>query len=253
MPPEQSPIAESAYDALAESYEDITQEAIREEFEWPTVESLLPELDGARVVDGACGDGYYTQRIAADAASVVGIDTSSAMVERARHRFADTPDVTVFEADLTGGLPFIDDGTVDVVLCQLALEHVRDWTTVFETFGRILVAGGVVVVSTSNPVWDYVSAAHEDREQILADSATYNDIEQIDRDWGDEQVFRVPFFRRSLEAVFTPVTEAGLVVDAVREPVVTEAFRSSDPDRASEFESGPPNFLCLRCRLPEVV
>ncbi|WP_123534884.1 class I SAM-dependent methyltransferase [Halosimplex salinum] len=253
--PDDAPISKSTYDDLATGYEDITGAAIREHYEWPAVRDLLPPLDGARILDAACGDGFYTERLADAGADPVGVDASSAMLERARERFAGdeahAADVPLHEADLTDGLPVFDDHSFDLVLCQLALEHVADWPSVFDAFARVLRPGGRVVISTSHPVRDYVDAEYDGREQVLADSATYGEIERVDRDWGDdEDSFVVPFYRRPLQAVFDPATDAGLLVERVVEPGVTEAFAERAPDHADEFLDGPPNFLCLRLLKP---
>ncbi|MCU4799825.1 class I SAM-dependent methyltransferase [Halobacteria archaeon HArc-gm2] len=245
------PVSREAYDDLAAGYEEITGAAIREHYEWPAVRSLLPDLDGTRVLDAACGDGFYTERLREAGATVVGVDASAEMVERALDRFADDPGVQVRQADLTEGLAFLDDRAFDLVLCQLALEHVRDWDAVFTAFHRVLNPGGRVVVSTSHPIRDYVDAEYDARDQVLATDAAYAEVERVDRDWGDEdEAFTVPFYRRPLAAVFGPPTDAGLLVERVVEPEIADAFRKAEPERARRFHEGPPNFCCLRFLKP---
>ena len=260
MPAEDDPVSRSTYDELAEGYDEITAKPIREDYEWPAVDELLPPLDDRGVLDAACGDGFYTERFVERGARVVGVDASPEMVERARERFAGrtgddagTADITVpiHEADLTEGLPFLADESVDVVVCQLALEHVEDWTTVFETFERVLRPGGRVVVSTSHPIRDYVDAEFQTRAHVLSESAAYAAVERVDRDWGDERdEFVVPFYRRPLQAVFEPATDAGLLIERVREPEVSDAFADAKPEYAEQFREGPPNFICLRFLKP---
>jgi|GEM_PF-304453 len=267
-PSTDDPPARETYDDLADGYGDITGAAIREHYEWPAVRDLLAPLDGTRVLDAACGDGFYTARLVESGADAVGVDASPEMVARARERFdgdgrgdaereergdADdggSPEVPIREADLTDGLPGFDDEAFDLVLCQLALEHVADWPAVFEAFARVVRPGGRVVVSTSHPVRDYVDAEYDEREHVLADGATYGAVERADRDWGDEESFVVPFYRRPLQAVFEPATDAGLLVERVVEPGVTAALEERAPDRAETFVDGPPNFLCLRFLKP---
>ena len=53
--------------------------------EWPVLRSFLPDMDGRRTVDLGCGFGWFSRW--ADehgAASVLGIDVSTKMLERAR-------------------------------------------------------------------------------------------------------------------------------------------------------------------------
>lgn len=241
------PISRDAYNELASDYEGITNAAIREYYEWPAVRSLLLNLTGLRVLDAACGDGFYTERLLKRGATVVGIDASREMIAQAQDRFSEEDRVTVHQADLTEDLFEFNTEQFDLILCQLALEHIEDWDAVFTGFSRVLKSQGRVVISTSHPVRDYVDAEYPVREHILADSATYAEIERADRDWGnDTEDFVMPFYRRPLEALMRPGTDAGLLVEEVVEPDVTETFRNERPDLADEFHHGPPNFLCLR-------
>lgn len=244
---EDPPISETAYDEIASGYETITHAPIREYYEWPAVRSLLPDVSDLHVLDAACGDGFYTERLLEQGATVVGVDASQEMIAQAQERFATEDRVMLHEADLTNGLPFLDADGFDLVLCQLALEHIRDWMSVFTTFSRVVKSQGWVVISTSHPVRDYVDAEYPVRDQVLAESATYEEIEQVERDWGsDADRFVMPFYRRPLEAMIRPATEVGLLVEELKEPDVNEQFREERPDLASEFHDGPPNFLCLR-------
>lgn len=249
------PISREAYDELASEYDEITSAAIRETYEWPAVRSLLPELAELRVLDAACGDGLYTEQLVKRGATVVGIDASPEMVALARERFTDTDQAVIHEADLTDGLAFLDAEQFDVVLSQLALEHIEDWKSVFTAFSRVLKPRGRVVISTSHPVRDYTDAEFSVRDQILAESATYAEVERVDRDWGnDTEEFCIPFFRRPLEAMFRPAINAGFLLEDLVEPEVTDAFRKARPDLADQFYHGPPNFLCIRLvKVPETL
>lgn len=87
---EKFPTIEAYYDALAESYaENIAESPIRSLLDWPAVRSLLPDVDGERVLDSGCGPGTYAGWLAERGADVVGVDVSSRMVEIAREEFGD--------------------------------------------------------------------------------------------------------------------------------------------------------------------
>lgn len=241
------PISQDVYNALASGYNGITSAAIREHYEWPAVRSLLPDVAGLDVLDAACGDGFYTRQLVKDGATVVGVDASQEMVERARERFSDQNRASIYESDITDGVSQFGAEQFDLVVCQLALEHIEDWESVFAGFSRVLKPHGRVVISTSHPVRDYVDAEFPVRDQILADSATYAEVERVDRDWGDgTESFLVPFYRRPFEEVIRPAIDAELLVEDVVEPEVTDAFREARPDHAYTFYEGPPNFICLR-------
>src|ERR671932_377925 len=68
--------------------------------EWPDVRSMLPPLTGLRVVDLGCGFGWFCRWAASrGAASVLGVDVSERMLERAVRETSD-PVVTYRRADL---------------------------------------------------------------------------------------------------------------------------------------------------------
>ena len=61
--------------------------------EWPAIRALLPELGGKRVADLGCGFGWASRWFREQgAASVLGLDLSQNMIERAR---ADTTDSAI--------------------------------------------------------------------------------------------------------------------------------------------------------------
>ena len=87
---------------------------------------LLPEAV-ERVLDLGCGDGRLTALVLDARPGVVeaiAVDSSPAMLERARARFADDPRVRVLEGDLAD--PITALGTFDVVVSGFAIHHLVD-------------------------------------------------------------------------------------------------------------------------------
>lgn len=239
--------AHQVFDRIADGYASNNPHyAARAEYEWPMVRSLLPDLEGRSVLDAATGAGYYAARIAERGASVVGIDASEAMIERARSRHGES--ATFQQADLRDPLPFTD-GRFDLVLSQLTLEHLRDWDPVIGEFARVLEAGGQLVLSTDHPFCTYFTIEHEGTEigSALTQRADYYAIEAYERDWGtDETPLHVPFVRRPLVEVVRPLFEAGFVLTALREPAP-----DADEEPMAYFDDELPRFLGLRATLAD--
>jgi ubiquinone/menaquinone biosynthesis C-methylase UbiE len=78
---------------------------------------------------------------------VIGVDATNAMLDRARTK---VPAAT-FHAGRLEQLP-VDDESVDLVVCGLALTHVEDLAPVFAEFERVLRRGGRVVTTDIHPV-----------------------------------------------------------------------------------------------------
>src|SRR5439155_20079251 len=107
----------------------------------PAVHALLDDLGRARVLDAACGTGRHLAWLIDEGRDVIGVDQSSAMLDRAR---AKAPAADLRLGDICN-LPLVDDSVAGVV-CGLALEHVEDLAGAFREFRRVLVPSGWAVV-----------------------------------------------------------------------------------------------------------
>ena len=86
------PPRHAEYDDIAAEYAASKQLPFRTVVEAPTLFALAGDVRGLAVLDLPCGDGTYSRALARrGAASVTGIDLSSAMVERARAAERETP------------------------------------------------------------------------------------------------------------------------------------------------------------------
>ena len=104
---------------------------------------LLPPLD---VVDIGCGDGYLALEAARWARSVVGVDRSQKVLDRARAlaERRGVKNVQWKKGDLAR-LP-LRDGSVDVALLSQTLHHVRRPEDALAEAARVLRPGGRVLV-----------------------------------------------------------------------------------------------------------
>lgn len=237
--------APAVYDGNAESYAETNPPSEpRAGYEWPMVDTLLPDVDGYRVLDAGTGSGHYASILADRGAEVVGVDASPAMIAVAREQHGEA--AAFLRADLRESLPF-DAGSFDLVVCQLTLEHVRDWDPVAIEFARVLTADGGLVISTDHPFSTYFVIEHEPPEIGAAEagSADYYAVERYDRNWNhDDQPLLVPFYRRPLREVVRPLFDAGFVLEDLREPAP-----DSDDAFIGYFDDETPRFLGLRARI----
>lgn len=116
------------------------------EGEQSIVHALLANLPVGVALDAACGTGRHAAHLASLGHQVIGVDVTAAMLDIARAK--------VPEADLRQGrledLP-LDDNSVDIVTCALALTHVPDLQPVLREFARVLRPGGTAVLSDIHP------------------------------------------------------------------------------------------------------
>ncbi|HEX8690028.1 MAG TPA: class I SAM-dependent methyltransferase [Solirubrobacterales bacterium] len=109
-------------------------------YEW-----IAARIDGKRVVDMACGEGYGSDVLAAaGAASVVGVDANPDAHEHARLRYV-RPNLR-FERDLVESFA----EPCDAVVFLQTIEHIQDPGAILDHFKSMLAPGGVAYVSTPN-------------------------------------------------------------------------------------------------------
>jgi len=129
-----------AYDSWAGSYDDGENALVA--IEEPIVRDILAGLPAGVALDAACGTGRHSAYLAELGHTVIGVDSSPRMLERAREK---VPAGSFLSGDLQA-LPLPDDH-VDLVVCALALMHVRDLRAVLGELTRVLRPGGSLVVS----------------------------------------------------------------------------------------------------------
>ena len=104
-----------------------------------TLVDALQARAGERILDLGCGDGFLTRKIAESGASVVGVDSSPAMIAAAQGRGPDVPPLDV--RTVSGeSLPFA--GEFDAVFSNAALHWMTDQKAVVGGVYRALKPGG---------------------------------------------------------------------------------------------------------------
>jgi arsenite methyltransferase len=116
--------------------------------------SALGAAPGERILDVGCGPGFLSAELRQEvghAGSVVGVDSSPAMLALAARRCQGLGNVTLHQGDATS-LP-VADASFDGAVCVQVLEYVADTPAALRELYRALRPGGRVVV------WDIDWAA----------------------------------------------------------------------------------------------
>jgi ubiquinone/menaquinone biosynthesis C-methylase UbiE len=99
---------------------------------------------GMRVLDVGCGDGAFTGEIAAAGAHAHGVDVAEAALVRARARH---PAIEFSRVEFDGPLPF-EDSSFEVAWASEVIEHIADTARWLSEIRRVLVPGGVILLTT---------------------------------------------------------------------------------------------------------
>lgn len=130
---------------------------------------LVPEDPDARWVEIACGPGLIARAIAPWVGSVVGLDLTPAMVDKAR---ADADAAGVGNVDFEVGdataLDFADD-SFDGAITRFSLHHIPAPVRVLDEMKRVVKPGGHIVLSDFVTDDDAVGAAWQEGIERLRD------------------------------------------------------------------------------------
>jgi SAM-dependent methyltransferase len=124
--------------------------------EWSRLQTFLPELTGARVLDLGCGFGWFCRwAIDHGAATVHGVDISNNMLEKARTMTGDNySGITYVRADLdTLELPEPDTASYDLVFSSLAFHYLENLPWLVQLIHRVLKPGGKLVFNVEHPIF----------------------------------------------------------------------------------------------------
>lgn len=105
------------------------------------------------ILEIGCGTGKNTRWLREIGEQVHAIDFSAAMIEQAQQKCR-FENVTFSLADITKRWP-VADASIDLVTCNLVLEHISDLNFIFAEAARVLSDGGRLFVSELHPFRQY--------------------------------------------------------------------------------------------------
>ena len=105
------------------------------------------------ILEIGCGTGKNTSLFAQVGEQVQALDFSEEMIAQARAK-SSAANVEFTVADITQRWP-VDDGSIDLISCNLVLEHIADLNHVFAQAARVLASNGRFFISELHPFRQY--------------------------------------------------------------------------------------------------
>lgn len=205
------------YDNFAEAYSQENESSLLNAYyARPAMINLAGDVNGHRILDAGCGSGPLSAGLRAKGATVVGFDSSPAMIQLARKRLGPTADLRV--ADLAQALPF-EDNEFDEVVASLVLHYLKDWTAPLAELRRILKPGGRLILSVNHPTAYMFNHPDDDYFALTQYSEEFNFA---------GQPATLTFWHRPLPDITTAFTDAGFRIAVLSEPPY-------DPDTPHEL------------------
>lgn len=218
----------------------------------PNLMRVLNIQKGERVLDVACGQGYFTREVARGTDKAVGADISPELIAKAK---AQTPGVT-FYATPASKLAFAKDGEFDAALCVLALQNIEDIGAVFKEVKRVLAPTGRFVFVLNHPAfrvlkrsswgWDDATGAQYRRVDGYLSAAKV----AVDMHPGKTAGVTTVSYHRSLQDFTKALAGAGLCISRLEEWISHKQSQKGPRQKAEDLARREiPLFMCIEARL----
>lgn len=218
----------------------------------PNLTRVLSLKQGERVLDLACGQGFFTREFAKTGAAVQGADIAPELIKEAKkHGAGIRYDVASAET-----LSFADDESFDTVVCVLALQNMENLGKVCKEVERVLVPGGRFVMVLNHPAfrvlkrsqwgWDGTDIQYRRIDGYLSGAKVFIDMHP---GTDSNKNVRTISYHRSMQDFFKSLTGAGLVVTRLEEWISHRMSEKGPRQKAEDTARKEiPLFMMLETR-----
>jgi len=137
---------DTSWGGVADWYDDLlTKEKTnyQKDLVLPNLTRLMDTKPGEKILDLACGQGFFSFEFAKSGAEVVGVDIASELIKIASLQATSSKLEAVFKVAPADKLDFIQSGTIDKIAIVLAIQNIENLDGVFKECARVLKSGGL--------------------------------------------------------------------------------------------------------------
>lgn len=212
--------------------------------EQPAIKSIMPSLQGKSVLDLGCGDGHFSKYcIENGAESVIGVDISNNMIERAKKLNQD--DNIEFMCIPMEDLRLTNQ-EFDLIISSLSIHYVEDYPTMIQKINGLLKKGGEFIFSTEHPIATARKGSNhwiktEEGNKLHWALDNYQEEGLREHDWF---VDGVVIYHRTISTLINTLIEHGLTLDKIIEPQSTLTGIKQMPKLINEKRR--PSFIIIK-------
>lgn len=218
--------------------------SMNEVVEKPTMFSLLPDLNGKKVLDLGCGaGGHLLHYLDLGAEKVVGVDLSQNMLNQAKADF-DTlgipPEKYTFHCLPMESIEQIPESDFDLVVSSFAFHYVENFPELLAKISRKLTACGSLIFSQEHPITTCYRGGdrwekNEQKQQVAYRLNFYREEGERERNWF-QQSFKT--YHRTTATILNNLIQADFEIQQVVEPMLAE--QSEWHNEFKDLQHRPP-------------
>lgn len=188
---------------------------------------ILPNLlrlvapRGKRVIDIACGQGYFSKALTEAGATVLGIDISPNLITIAEKSKSDSLSFAVSPAHT---ISQAQSSSFDVAVIVLALQNIKEMSETLKEAARVLVSSGKLILVLNHPCFRIPkesSWGFDEKENVQyrrLDSYNSSSSAEMDMNPGQKtDKVKTTSFHKPLQDYFKALSSAGFVVTGLEE------------------------------------
>ncbi|QDZ98881.1 class I SAM-dependent methyltransferase [Lysinibacillus fusiformis] len=227
----------SAYEKMPRSVQGLDAAG-----EWHVLKTLLPDLKNKHVLDLGCGFGWHCRYARAQQAkSVIGVDISEKMLEKAQEK-TDDPFISYLKIPIED-IQF-SASQFDVVLSSLAIHYLQNFEALCKKVYTYLKPGGSFVFSVEHPI--FTSRDEQDWYNDEQGNRLHWPVDHYQTEGIRETTFlteSVIKYHRTLSTYMNDLIQVGFTIRAVKEPMPSEEMLQTIPGMQDELRR--PMFLMI--------
>jgi len=217
----------------------------------PATFKLIGDIEGKRVLDIACGEGYNTRLLAKKGADVTGVDISEKMIEQARQKETEENLGITYIVSDAASLKALPSNHFDLATCFMSLQDIENLDDAISEAARVLKKKGRFVFSIPHPCfekivkdnkgwrWRNKSAARTDEDEGQRKGEYFDNV-KYEIHWTMERLTR-PFktisFHRTLTDYSQALFQNGFHISRLVEPKPTMEGISKHPPLGKVLET----------------
>mgnify|MGYP003543043375 FL=1 len=204
-----------------------------------------------KILDLACGEGFFTRAFHAKGAQVTGVDIGVELIEIAKQT---TPEITYLVLP-AAALSSIKKSSMDQVTIILAIQNIEDVSAVFTEAARVLRKDGTFHIVLNHPAFRIPKASsweYDEKKKVQyrrVDGYLSDTRSEMDMHPGISGSAKTLSFHRPLQYYFKALAKAGFAVDRLEEWISHKASDSGPRAKAENVARKEiPLFLYLSAK-----
>ncbi len=207
---------------------------------------------GMKIIDIACGQGYFSRVLAAAGAQVIGADISGELISKAKERSPKGIDFHVASADK---LNFAQNNSFDLAVIILSLQNIENFSGALAESARVLKPKGKLIIVLTHPAfripqkssWEWDDKKGKQYRRIESYLKEYKiEIDMAPGEKDKSKKKKTLSFHRPLQSYIQTLHKVGFVVTQLEEWISHKKSqkgpRSAEEDR---IRKEIPMFLML--------